>query len=560
MAQRQQIQLRRGTESEWSLAFAESVLASGEPGFVLDTNRLRIGDGENIWQDLEPIGTDEKLYKVRNETGSTLYGGQPVYASGVHGGDVITPALFVSDNSIPDYLFMGLVTSDINSNEFGFVSDFGKIYNVDTRGNVAGNIAVGDETWADGDLLYVHPTTAGKLTKVKPDHALLIAMIISAGTAGKLFVRPTFLPHLDDLHDVKTSGVANGQMLRYVSSSEVWTTGVIYDNGTQVGIGTSTPSYDLDVRTNSTNALYVTQGGGARYLAFGSSGFINNTTLAVSKTGWNNLGSLELSTTIASRRGVVVQQVASQTANAIETRDNSNNVLSYIGADGGGYFAGNVGIGTTSPSHKLTVDGASATAISIKTPWSVGAYGQLRFDTGTGSASIRSSVPGSSKLGLDFYTYSTTESVKMSILGDGNVGIGTTTPSYKLQVNGSFGATTKSFRIDHPSKPNYTLEYGSLESPYHGVRLTGRGKVVKGSGVVNLPPYLKDLIHDDETINIQITNIKHGKVIYVDKIDLNNSQFTVRADRCKTLGALEFFWTFTGTRKDVEHLVVEQEK
>lgn len=143
---------------------------------------------------------------------------------------------------------------------------------------------------------------------------------------------------------------------------------------------------------------------------------------------------------------------------------------------------------------------------------------------------------------------------------EGSVGIGTTTPEYKLQVNGSFGATTKSFRIDHPSRPNYTLEYGSLESPYHGVRLTGRGSVIKGIGTISLPTYLKDLIHDDETINIQITNFKHGKTIYVDEINLNSDTFTVKADRAKTLGELQFFWVLTGVRKDVDKLEVEKEK
>ena len=34
----------------------------------------------------------------------------------------------------------------------------------------------------------------------------------------------------------------------------------------------------------------------------------------------------------------------------------------------------------------------------------------------------------------------------------GNVGIGTTTPTHKLEVNGSFAATTKSFDIEHPTK------------------------------------------------------------------------------------------------------------
>jgi hypothetical protein len=140
-----------------------------------------------------------------------------------------------------------------------------------------------------------------------------------------------------------------------------------------------------------------------------------------------------------------------------------------------------------------------------------------------------------------------------------NIGIGTTNPTYKLQVNGNFGATTKSFRIDHPSKEGYSLEYGSLESPYHGVRLTGRGKVINGVGIVELPYYLKDLIHNDDSLTIQLTNYKHGKTLYVSDIDLQNDKFAVKADRAKTLGELEFFWSLTGTRKDVENLVVEKE-
>lgn len=137
-----------------------------------------------------------------------------------------------------------------------------------------------------------------------------------------------------------------------------------------------------------------------------------------------------------------------------------------------------------------------------------------------------------------------------------NVGVGTTSPTYKLQVNGSFAATTKSFSIDHPSNPDMILNYGSLESPYHGVRLTGRDKTNYGVCKVSLPSYIKDLVHEDD-VNIQITNIKHGKVLYIDSININENQFVVRYDGQDDL---EFFWTFTGIRKDVIKLLVEEDK
>jgi hypothetical protein len=141
----------------------------------------------------------------------------------------------------------------------------------------------------------------------------------------------------------------------------------------------------------------------------------------------------------------------------------------------------------------------------------------------------------------------------------GNIGIGTNNPAYKLQVNGSFGAKTKSFRINHPSKNGHILEYGSLESPYHGVRLTGRGIIKNGYCKINLPNYLKDLIIDDESINIQLTNLNQSKSIYVGKINLDDNNFEVKCDRCKSIKELNFFWTFTGIRKDTPALITEQE-
>ena len=45
--------LKRGTEARW--AEVNPILQSGEPGFVYDTNRLKIGDGIRAWNDLPYI-------------------------------------------------------------------------------------------------------------------------------------------------------------------------------------------------------------------------------------------------------------------------------------------------------------------------------------------------------------------------------------------------------------------------------------------------------------------------------------------------------------------------
>jgi hypothetical protein len=864
------------------------------------------------------------FYRVRNQTGSVLYKGQAVYATGVHSNGIITPSLYVANGSVREVRFIGLILENINNNNNGYAIQFGHVTEIDTRGNVASNIAVGNETWADGDILYVHPTVSGKLTNVEPKHSISTAIILDAASNGKIFVRPTSYGHLNDNHDVNVSGATNGQFLQYNSSTDYWVpsssgnftslsvngTGVIsssggttnyiskftssstignsliFDNGTNVGIGTVTPQSKVHItdtndlnttieytnntagfasgvrplkllltgsngvgvgagvgidfvtksssieytgariisnRTDTSNnhALTFWAGGGttslSEYMRISSngnvgigisspshklhvSGVIRSTSYITSDTefrlnnlafarvatmdggggfagGYNvylsgsmpkhnsvgalssyyyssdgtirfytnssqsadtdaserlritsagNVGirttspesSLTINTTIGSSSNInstagyafgihhsgmritspedtstnpnypLINLLVSRpgghqggTASIdFDSRDRGNatnrGIMARIlggnapntaaNTSGGGYLSlevaptgsttpisriaiinnGNVGIGTATPSYALNVNpasnsnngiqilnnsaGTSARSLLSLHNGSYGAeislggtsftndgfYRQNRllisapfitdYVTGQhyfhiGGGGTYQAVSGSTQVGVwdinaltlqnelrptagiaggtlvgssltlkSTTNVGTTDHIKLvvgnngateavRVINNGNVGIGTTTPTYKLQVNGSFAASTKSFRIDHPSKKDHSLEYGSLESPYHGVRLTGRGTVIKGVGTVSLPSYLKDLIHDDDTLNIQITNIKHGKTIYIDKIDLQNDRFIVKVDRAKSLGELQFCWTLTGVRKDVDHLVVEKE-
>ena len=123
----------------------------------------------------------------------------------------------------------------------------------------------------------------------------------------------------------------------------------------------------------------------------------------------------------------------------------------------------------------------------------------------------------------------------------------------------AISAKEKYFKIQHPNPDSgYSfLQYGSLESPYHGVRLTGKDKLKNGICEIFLPDYLKYLIHEED-ISIQLTNHGHHKILYVDKIDLKNNKFIIKGYKSKSGGPYEFYWSFTGIRKDVPNLIPEQ--
>jgi hypothetical protein len=139
---------------------------------------------------------------------------------------------------------------------------------------------------------------------------------------------------------------------------------------------------------------------------------------------------------------------------------------------------------------------------------------------------------------------------RMNIDANGNVAIGQTTTAtpYKLFVNGSFAANTKSFVIDHPTKPGMKLRYGSLEGPENGVYVRGK---LDGTRVIDLPDYWEGLV-DLDSITVQLTAIGRSQNLYVTDID----GLKIHIDTENHTQPYCFYHVYA-ERKDVEKLVVE---
>jgi hypothetical protein len=136
----------------------------------------------------------ETHFMIRNASGSTIGNGTFLGFSGVTVGSNRIIAAPFDAGTMQAHQLIGFATEDISNGVNGLSTCFGYVRGLDTRGTSASNMAVGDEDWSVGDLLYVHPTVAGKLTNVEPTSgfkASVAAITNRHATEGEIFVRVT---------------------------------------------------------------------------------------------------------------------------------------------------------------------------------------------------------------------------------------------------------------------------------------------------------------------------------------------------------------------------------
>jgi hypothetical protein len=289
----------------------------------------------------------------------------------------------------------------------------------------------------------------------------------SPGTLGQVLastVTGTDWVSLSEITGVDGTGTAN-YVSKWLDANTI-TNSLIYDNGTNVGIGTASPIRKLDVvgaiRTND---------------QFDSVKVLNSATISNIPADASLL--LYAPTTTGNYGGIIGWAEGNVAASISAYDAGSGGALGLSLATGNNTSisermritnTGNVGIGTTSPSTKLTVSDTNAITNQIDLigylssakghigEFSNGLYMSTNYfyngsqnadNSSLGQAAI---VLGAGATTTSFIDFNLSDAgannptSKVRIISNGNVGIGTTSPAYKLDIVG-FANSTSGFRV-----------------------------------------------------------------------------------------------------------------
>ncbi len=238
-----------------------------------------------------------------------------------------------------------------------------------------------------------------------------------------------------------------------------WTTtstGVFY-NGGNVGIGTTVPSAKLEVSGASSDQLFVTETSSGRQIRLSATA--GNQEIKTTAGNLNLKPVTGLVTVYGPSVNGVVQILNSSTVATVTL--NSNGDSSFTG--------GNLAIGTNAPTRRLTVASSSGVSVDVTGGRIENVDVPINIKDAANKSYVDSAIASvtSTYAGGQYWAASSTSIYNTNT---GNVGIGVTSPSTKLEIG---GIASPSIKLTSLSDANF---YTSLENNYDATQCT----VLKG--------------------------------------------------------------------------------
>jgi hypothetical protein len=240
---------------------------------------------------LEVAGDLRTVYPlVINKSGVDIKRGQAVMVdyNQLVQGDLIRILPADGSGAFSTKLTMGIASTDINNNAEGYITWFGYVREVKESDIMQTGI-----TANVGDILYLSPTQAGRLTDIEPTapaNKVTMALVVRKPTANNitLLVRPQLNEDLGELNDVDLTGLLDGQIIVWDSLNNKWIPGTLVGGGSvtsiTAGVGltggtiTTTGTIAADTTLLSTRAYANNRviGTANRIATFNSSGVMTS--------------------------------------------------------------------------------------------------------------------------------------------------------------------------------------------------------------------------------------------------------------------------------------------